>query len=48
MRHLHALDPAAYPRVEATLRSRPAVFARAVASEWSRVDGTHLAASLAF
>jgi membrane protein len=48
MRHLHALDPAAFSRVEATLRSQPARFARRLAAEWSRVDGAHLAASLAF
>ena len=48
MRHLHALDPAAHPRVEATLHSRPARFVREVAADWSRADGTHLAAALAF
>ena len=48
MRHLHALDPAAHPRVEATLHSRPVRFVRDVGAEWSRADGTHLAAALAF
>jgi len=48
MRHLHALDPAAHPRVEATLHSRPVRFVRDVAADWSRADGTHLAAALAF
>jgi membrane protein len=48
MRYPHALDPAAHPRVEATLQSRPARFLREVASDWSRADGTHLAAALAF
>ena len=45
MSHPHALSP---PPLSALRGSRLVAFFRAAAAEWSRVDGTHLAAALAF
>jgi len=48
MSHLHALPPPALEAARSLGRSSTVGFLRAVATEWSRVDATHLAAALAF
>jgi membrane protein len=47
MSHLHVL-PSRPPPTERAVSHRPFAFARALGREWTRVDGTRLAAALAF